>query len=170
MKTSHLIVLLLLAAVAFCAADPKPATPPINGGSTIVYYYISDGQTLIPITREQYEDNLKKQGFPQPPVAGVAGYIGKSASGVPLDSKVEAVPQPVEWIGLLSYTHRQTDQEKAADVARETEWRYSQGMNVVNQFGQPDPPHAADYDMRFDEKIEIGLRFDGMLVWRKAAP
>ena len=70
-------------------------------------------------------------------------------------------------LGLLSYTHRETDQEKADDVAKETEWRRRQGLYVINDLGQPDPPHPADFDLRFDETVEIGLRSDGVLVWRK---
>lgn len=68
-------------------------------------------------------------------------------------------------------------------LAREVEWgigrlvfaRWEKGRTypayqmVVDSQGKPQSKEPDHWDIQLDETVEIGLRADGVLVWRKAA-
>ncbi len=81
---------------------------------------------------------------------------------------VMPVEAPIQWLGLISYTHRQSQAEKDGDKAR---WENRPGAGdsiLIQSDGKPFEYTPAEFDMRFTEQFEIGLRSDHTLVWRAA--
>lgn len=80
------------------------------------------------------------------------------------------VDTTIQWLGLISYTHRQSQVEKDGDKAR---WEHRPGAGgeiLITPNGKPFEYAPAEFDMRFTEQFEIGLRSDHVLVWRSVNP
>lgn len=74
--------------------------------------------------------------------------------------------RPVEWVGFLSYTHKQTKEEQVKDL---TDW-HRHNWNPGAIYGADMKPFEykpAQWDLTFSDNVEIGLRSDGVVVWRK---